>query len=84
MEALCARKCEEISARLAYHFEKGLDCLKTAQYLLLVARIEARKFAHNGATPDLDPLWTILDLTPASRGSTWYPKLEYASLTTIK
>jgi predicted dithiol-disulfide oxidoreductase (DUF899 family) len=36
-----------------------------------------------GAT-DLDPLWTILDLTPAGRGTTWYPKLEYASLTTIK
>ncbi|WP_058185492.1 DUF899 family protein [Terracidiphilus gabretensis] len=34
--------------------------------------------------PDLDPLWTILDLTPAGRGSTWYPKLEYTSLTTIK
>jgi predicted dithiol-disulfide oxidoreductase (DUF899 family) len=34
--------------------------------------------------PDLDPLWTILDLTPAGRGSTWYPKLEYSGLTTIK
>lgn len=34
--------------------------------------------------PDFDPLWTILDLTPAGRGSTWYPKLEYAGLTTIK
>ena len=33
--------------------------------------------------PDLDPLWTILDLTPAGRGATWYPKLEYPSLTTI-
>ena len=28
--------------------------------------------------PDLDPLWTVLDLTPAGRGATWYPKLEYA------
>jgi predicted dithiol-disulfide oxidoreductase (DUF899 family) len=34
--------------------------------------------------PDLDPLWTILDLTPAGRGATWYPKLEYAGLTAIK
>jgi predicted dithiol-disulfide oxidoreductase (DUF899 family) len=34
--------------------------------------------------PDLDPLWTILDLTPGGRGTTWYPKLEYASLTAIK
>jgi predicted dithiol-disulfide oxidoreductase (DUF899 family) len=34
--------------------------------------------------PDLDPLWTILDLTPAGRNATWYPKLEYASLITIK
>jgi predicted dithiol-disulfide oxidoreductase (DUF899 family) len=34
--------------------------------------------------PDLDPLWTILDLIPAGRGNTWYPKLEYASLTTNK
>jgi predicted dithiol-disulfide oxidoreductase (DUF899 family) len=34
--------------------------------------------------PDLDPLWTILDLTPPGRGATWYPKLEYPSLATIK
>jgi predicted dithiol-disulfide oxidoreductase (DUF899 family) len=34
--------------------------------------------------PDLDPLWTILDLTPAGRDATWYPKLEYTGLTTIK
>jgi predicted dithiol-disulfide oxidoreductase (DUF899 family) len=34
--------------------------------------------------PDLDPLWTILDLTPAGRDATWYPKLEYPALTTIK
>ncbi|AEU38485.1 protein of unknown function DUF899 thioredoxin family protein [Granulicella mallensis MP5ACTX8] len=34
--------------------------------------------------PDLDPLWTIFDLTPAGRDATWYPKLEYPSLTTIK
>ena len=34
--------------------------------------------------PDLDPLWTILDLTSEGRGAAWYPKLEYASLTTIK
>jgi predicted dithiol-disulfide oxidoreductase (DUF899 family) len=34
--------------------------------------------------PDLDPLWTILDLTPAGRGGTWYPMLEYPSLTRIK
>jgi predicted dithiol-disulfide oxidoreductase (DUF899 family) len=29
--------------------------------------------------PDVDPLWTILDLTPAGRGATWHPKLEYTS-----
>jgi predicted dithiol-disulfide oxidoreductase (DUF899 family) len=34
--------------------------------------------------PDLDPFWTILDLTPSGRGDTWRPKLEYTSLTTIK
>jgi predicted dithiol-disulfide oxidoreductase (DUF899 family) len=34
--------------------------------------------------PDLDPLWTVLDLTSSGRGAVWYPKLEYASLTTIK
>lgn len=27
--------------------------------------------------PDLDPLWTIFDLTPEGRGGSWYPKLEY-------
>jgi predicted dithiol-disulfide oxidoreductase (DUF899 family) len=30
--------------------------------------------------PDLDPLWTILDLTHGGRGATWYPKLEYAGI----
>ena len=29
--------------------------------------------------PDPTPLWNILDLTPAGRGSDWYPKLEYPS-----
>jgi predicted dithiol-disulfide oxidoreductase (DUF899 family) len=29
--------------------------------------------------PDVDPLWTILDLTPAGRGATRHPKLEYSS-----
>ncbi|MET3133037.1 putative dithiol-disulfide oxidoreductase (DUF899 family) [Oxalobacteraceae bacterium GrIS 1.11] len=28
--------------------------------------------------PDPTPLWNILDLTPAGRGSDWYPKLSYA------
>ncbi len=27
--------------------------------------------------PDLDPLWLMLDLTPAGRGIDWYPKLEH-------
>ena len=27
--------------------------------------------------PDLDPLWLMLDLTPAGRGVDWYPKLDY-------
>jgi len=27
--------------------------------------------------PDLDPLWTIFDLTPDGRDGSWYPKLEY-------
>jgi predicted dithiol-disulfide oxidoreductase (DUF899 family) len=34
--------------------------------------------------PDLDPLWTILDLSPSGRGASWYPKLEYPGLTTIR
>jgi predicted dithiol-disulfide oxidoreductase (DUF899 family) len=29
--------------------------------------------------PDLMPLWTILDMTPAGRGQDWYPKLEYGN-----
>ena len=29
--------------------------------------------------PDLMPLWTILDFTPAGRGRDWYPKLDYAA-----
>lgn len=28
--------------------------------------------------PDLMPLWTILDLTPAGRAPDWYPKLSYS------
>jgi predicted dithiol-disulfide oxidoreductase (DUF899 family) len=27
--------------------------------------------------PDIDPSWTVLDLTPEGRGADWYPKLEY-------
>lgn len=27
--------------------------------------------------PDPMPLWNILDLTPAGRGTDWYPKLDY-------
>lgn len=30
--------------------------------------------------PDLDPLWLMLDLTPAGRGSDWYPKLDYGKI----
>lgn len=28
--------------------------------------------------PDPTPLWNILDLTPAGRGTDWYPKLDYS------
>ena len=28
--------------------------------------------------PDMDPLWTLLDTTPAGRGADWYPQLEYS------
>ena len=36
--------------------------------------------------PDIDPLWTMLDLIPEGRGTDWYPKLDYTPvpLTTIK
>jgi predicted dithiol-disulfide oxidoreductase (DUF899 family) len=27
--------------------------------------------------PDPTPLWNVLDLTPAGRGTGWYPKLDY-------
>jgi predicted dithiol-disulfide oxidoreductase (DUF899 family) len=27
--------------------------------------------------PDPTPLWNLLDLTPAGRGTDWYPKLDY-------
>jgi predicted dithiol-disulfide oxidoreductase (DUF899 family) len=27
--------------------------------------------------PDLDPLWALLDTSPAGRGAKWYPKLDY-------
>jgi len=27
--------------------------------------------------PDISPLWTILDMTPAGRGTDWYPSLAY-------
>ena len=29
------------------------------------------------SAPDPAPLWNLLDLTPAGRGSDWYPKLDY-------
>lgn len=34
--------------------------------------------------PDIDPLWTMLDLTPEGRGTDWYPKLEYAQIPLVK
>jgi predicted dithiol-disulfide oxidoreductase (DUF899 family) len=36
--------------------------------------------------PDIDPLWTILDLIPEGRGATWYPTLDDppAPLTQLK
>ena len=30
--------------------------------------------------PDIDPLWTILDLVPEGRGTDWYPKLDYSTI----
>jgi predicted dithiol-disulfide oxidoreductase (DUF899 family) len=27
--------------------------------------------------PEMDPLWLLLDATPAGRGADWYPKLSY-------
>ncbi len=27
--------------------------------------------------PDIQPVWNILDMTPAGRGTDWYPKLSY-------
>jgi predicted dithiol-disulfide oxidoreductase (DUF899 family) len=30
--------------------------------------------------PDPTPLWNILDLTPAGRGSDWYPSLDYPKI----
>ncbi|CAN5902053.1 hypothetical protein BH11PSE8_BH11PSE8_45720 [soil metagenome] len=27
--------------------------------------------------PDPTPLWNLLELTPAGRGTAWYPKLDY-------
>ncbi|MGF6770424.1 putative dithiol-disulfide oxidoreductase (DUF899 family) [Paraburkholderia sp. GAS199] len=29
--------------------------------------------------PDVMPLWTVLDMTPAGRGTNWYPKLDYGA-----
>jgi predicted dithiol-disulfide oxidoreductase (DUF899 family) len=28
--------------------------------------------------PDLDPLWSLLDLIPEGRGTDWYPRLDYS------
>ena len=30
-------------------------------------------------SPEIDPLWAVLDTTPEGRGTDWYPKLEYRS-----
>ena len=29
-------------------------------------------------SPEMDPLWLLLDATPDGRGTDWYPKLSYA------
>jgi predicted dithiol-disulfide oxidoreductase (DUF899 family) len=28
-------------------------------------------------SPEMDPLWLLLDATPEGRGTDWYPKLSY-------
>jgi predicted dithiol-disulfide oxidoreductase (DUF899 family) len=28
-------------------------------------------------SPEMDPLWLLLDATPGGRGRDWYPKLAY-------
>jgi predicted dithiol-disulfide oxidoreductase (DUF899 family) len=28
-------------------------------------------------SPEMDPLWLLLDITPGGRGADWYPKLSY-------
>ena len=30
-------------------------------------------------SPEMDPLWLLLDTTPGGRGTDWYPKLEYGA-----
>ena len=30
-------------------------------------------------SPEMDPLWLLLDATPGGRGSDWYPKLSYGA-----
>lgn len=35
------------------------------------------------SAPEIDPLWTLLDLTPEGRNANWYPKLEYAAETLV-
>jgi predicted dithiol-disulfide oxidoreductase (DUF899 family) len=36
------------------------------------------------SAPELDPLWTILDLTPGGRGAGWYPRLEYEPVALVQ
>ena len=62
---------------------------RAAREALLAEEVELRRQigAEMGGTqdpgqdprgaPDPTPLWNILDLTPAGRGTDWYPKLEY-------
>ena len=48
-----------------------------------MGRVTADPGQDPRGAPEIDLLWTILDLTPQGRGTDWYPKLEYAAETLV-
>lgn len=65
----------ELAAKNKAHFPDESPEYRQARNGLLAEDIELQRHIERVAA--------LRHLTPAARGTTWYPKLEYASLTTI-
>ena len=66
IESLYSKSLDEVAPQLAFHFEKCSEWASSAQYMLLVAKTEARRFAHSDAIQVLKHALELLKDLPES------------------